>query len=69
MREYKKGEILMRKIFSMVLVIMLVVSGFSGINIFAQENLNGQFMGATLNLGTTLTIMKQSYRCGGGAFA
>ncbi len=46
----------MKKIFSVILALMLILPCFSGISVSAAEEVTGAINGATLNIGSSLTI-------------
>ena len=46
----------MKKIFSAILALMLILPCFSGISVSAEEEVTGAINGATLNIGSSLTI-------------
>ncbi len=46
----------MKKVFSVILALMLILPCFSGISVSAAEEVTGEIKGATLNIGSSLTI-------------
>ena len=46
----------MKKVFSVIIALMLVLPCFSGLSVFADGEVTGTIKGATLNIGSSLTL-------------